>query len=334
MDAMQQKLLEAAIRLGISLPGASPAPSPISGITAPPKPVIETTAVPAQAETTSPAPVFTEEPVASFPQPVPVVDPAEMKPQWEKELDDMIAKNGGRLEIRLQSGAMLRVVAEPKPCADAHEISYDTFKRLSRAASILGGRVVDAMSKTEADAKTKAMVEKAQGFWASEHVFIEVDRTVGGSGYSGQVSTGVVSAPNTPPTTPSVDARLWITISGGSVIENVPMRVGTKVVGTLMKTTNGAIYARTAKPTDHKLSLYVPWAMSGGYTIEKEVYEKYLTDPNTVIKIIRDERIYLTTSAWIQKYGGVIKQWGSDRIVMPLSGNYWLVVNKEGEPTR
>lgn len=329
MDKMQEKLLEQAIRMGISLTPV-PAPQPTISISkavpAPPtQTVIETVAAPVQAEVTSPAPVS---------GPVPVVDPPLMKAEWEKEIDDVIKSHGGRLDIVLQSGAVIRVVAAPSASTDALEIGYDTFKRLSRAATILNGRVVDAMTKSQADTRTRDMLEQGLGCWITEHIFVEVDKMPQPLS-GGKSDFGVIAAPTFPPSAPAIVPHQWLSLSGGSIVEQVPMRMSNgKVMGTLIKTQNGAIFARTVKDTDHKLSIAADWSLGGGYTIERELYDKYLTDPTTIIKFIRGERIYLTNSAWIQKYGGIIRHWGTERVVMPLTGSFWLVVDKNGEIIR
>lgn len=340
MDAMQLKLLEHAIRMGISItptnePSAPAAPVQVATISnTPPAPpttqsVIETTVVPAQAE-----PKALPAPVASVSQQE-VVEPPLMRPEWEKELDQMLAQHGGRLEIRLQSGALLRVVREPKKAADALEISHETFKRLSRAAAILNGRVVDAMTKEQADARTQAILDRGEGCWVSPHVFIEVDKQQSIPGGAARNDFGVIAAPKQPPSTPPIVANLWLVLSGGSVIEQVPLRKSNgKVIGSLVKTTNGALYARQAREGEHRLNLQASWAFSGGYTIDRDIYDKYLTDPSTVIKIVRDDRVFLTNSGWIQKYGGLIRHWGEEKIVMPVSGGYWLTVDKNGEIVR
>lgn len=324
MNDMDLKILEGMIRMGIT-PVTPPAPS--APVATPPspapqvQPVIETTATAPQA---LPAPA----PASSPAEPV---DPPEMRPDWEKELDDMIAKSGGRLEIRLQSGALIRVVPEPRAADDAIEIGHDTFKRLSRAAAILNAKVVDMKTRAAADAEAKALLDSGSGYWATPHIFVEVDKqTQIGGGRAADFS--VIAAPKTPPSIPAVVAHLWLTLSASSIIEQVPMRItGNKVIGSLIKTTSGPFYARTVKETEHKLNIQTPWAMSGGYTIEREAYDKYLTDPATVIKFVRGEHIYFTTSNWIQRYGGLIRHWGTERVVMPLSGGYWLVVDRNGE---
>jgi len=323
MNDMDLKILEGMIRMGITPVVTTEQPAPVE---APPQvqPVIETTAAPAEA---LPAPA----PVSSQAEPV---DPPEMRPDWEKEIDDMIAKSGGRLEIRLQSGALIRVVAEPKAVEGAIEVSYETFKRLSRAAAILNAKVVDMKTKAVADAETKALLESGSGYWATPHIFVEVDKqTQIGGGRPADFS--VIAPPKQPPSTPAVIPHLWLALSAASITEQVPMRItGNKVIGTLIKTTSGPLYARTVKETEHKLNIHTSWAVSGGYTIERDAYDKYLTDPATVIKFVRGEHIYFTTSNWIQRYGGLIRHWGTERVVMPLSGGYWLVVDRNGEPVR
>lgn len=312
MDEMQTKLLEAAIRMGVSL---APGPLPEASVITARPPQEEVKLIPVEVAS------FSSEPV----------DPPLMKPEWEKEIDEMIAQHNGRLNIPLPSGTMIRVVAEPKPADDAVEVSYETFKRLSRAAAILNAKVVNIVTKAQSDAHVKDLLDKGAGYWATPHIFIEVDKQspIGGAKSS---DFGVIAAPKQPPTPPSIDPKLWIALSASSVIEQIPMRVtGNKVVGTVIKTKNGPLFARVVKELDHKLNIRAGWAMAGGYTIERDAYDKYLTDPATVIKFVRGEQIYLTTSAWVQRYAGLIRHWGTERIVMPLSGNYWLVANKEGE---
>ena len=264
------------------------------------------------------------------------VDPVEMKPQWELELDAMIAASGVALNITLKSGKVMRVVAEPKPAEEGVvEVSRETFKRLSRAADILNAKVVGIGSKDAVDAYTQSMVDRGAGFWASQHVFVEVDRNVAGSSRpSESAAATVVAAPNLPPSPPPVDPRRWVAIAAGAIVGQEPMRVGAgsgRVVGTLLRTTSGPLYARTAKDGEQRLGVRAEWALAGAFSIDREVYDKYLTDPATVIKVAREDRVYLTTSAWVQRYGGIVRQWGVERIVMPLAGNFWLVAGKDGE---
>ena len=248
----------------------------------------------------------------------------------------MLASNGGRIEITLASGTRIAVAPGPKKYDGSGpiELSYDTFKRLSRAASIFNGKVVDVQPAAVQDARLQDMVARGAGFWVSEHVFVEVEKmeSLGPSA----TDFGVVAAPKMPPSPPPIsNPAQWVTLSASTVLEQIPMRVGSgkeaKVVGTLIRTTGGPLYARVARPTEHKLNIREAWAMQGGYSIERELYDKYLTDPATVIKIVRDERVYLTTSEWVQRYGGLIKQWGSERVVIPLAGNFWMVLDKDGE---
>lgn len=335
MDPMKLKLLEHALRLGISITPtnnvatATPVQeAPISNT--PPAPpttqsVIETTAVPAQAEIKAlPAPMASSSDK--------VAEPPLMRPDWEKELDDMLAQHGGRLEIRLQSGALLRVVPEPKKATDALEISHATFKRLSRAAAILNGKVIDAMTKEQSDARTQAMLDKGEGCWITPHIFIEVDKQQALPGGRQASDFGVIAAPKQPPGPPPIMANLWLVLSAASIVEQVPMRVSNgKVIGTLLKTSNGPLYARQVRDGEHRLNIQAGWAMSGGYAIERDVYDKYLTEPSTVIKMTREDRVFLTTSNWIQRYGGLIRHWGVEKIVMPITSGYWLVVDKNGE---
>lgn len=323
MNEMERMFLEAAGRMGvkITINNANPV-GPTN------QPVIDAQTVP---DAPPPTPALTApQPVAG---PIPVVDPPEMKPEWEKEIDQMIQAHGGRLEIRLQSGTMIRVVEKPGSAPDAVEVGYDTFKRLSRAAAILNGRVVNVLTKAQADAETKDRLEKGLGFWASPSVFIEVDKQVDSFRSHTVADFGVIAAPRFPPVPPPIMASAWITLSAGDIVENVPMRLGSgKVIGSLIMTKAAPLYARTARDTEHKLNLPVDWAMAGGYTIEREIYDKYLTNPATIIKIVRGDHIYLTTSDWIQKYGGSIRRWGTECVVMPLTGSFWLVVNRNGEP--
>jgi len=334
MDPMKLKLLEHALRLGISITptnevatATSVQEAPISNT--PPAPptqsVVETTVVPAQAEVkVPPAPVLAAG--------IEVVEPPLMRPDWEKELDDMLAQHGGRMEIKLQSGATLRVVPDPKKATDALEISHKTFKRLSRAAAILNGRVVDAMTKEQSDARTQAMLDKGEGCWITPHIFIEVDKQQAIPGGRGASDFGVIAAPKLPPGPPPIVANLWLVLSAASIVEQVPMRISSgKVIGTLIKTQNGALYGRQVRDGEHRLNIQAGWAMSGGYAIEREIYDKYLTDPTTVIKMTREDRVFLTTSNWIQRYGGLIRHWGTEKIVMPITSGYWLVVDKNGE---
>ncbi len=316
MNEMDLKLLEAAIRMGIQLTPSAPLPEATVITSEPPQHEVK------------------HIPVVIASSPAEPVDPPLMKPDWEKEIDDMIAKNGGKVEIRLQSGVLVRVVPEPKPANGAVEIGYETFKRLSRAAAVLNAKVVDLKSKTQADAETQALLDSGSGYWASPHIFVEVDKQspIGGASSN---DFGLIAAPKVPPSTPAIVPSLWITLSAASIVEQVPMRItGNKVVGTLIKTMNGPLYAKTVKDLEHKLNIRASWAMSGGYTIEREVYEKYLAEPSTVIKFTRGEHIYLTTSLWIQRYAGMIRHWGTERVVMPLIGGYWLVVDKNGEIVR
>lgn len=316
MNDMDLKLLEAAIRMGIQMAPSAPLPEAQVITSEPPQHEVKLI------------------PVAAVSSPAEPVDPPLMKPDWEKELDDMLAKNGGKVEIRLQSGVLVRVVPEPKPAEGATEISHDTFKRLSRAAAVLNGKVVDLKSKAQADAETQALLDSGSGYWATPHIFVEVDKQspIGGASAS---DFGIIAAPKQPPSAPPVIPNLWITLSAASIIEQVPMRVaGNKVIGTLIKTANGPLYAKTVKDLEHKLNIRASWAMSGGYTIEREAYEKYLAEPSTVIKFTRGEHVYLTTSLWIQRYAGMIRHWGTERVVMPIIGGYWLVVDKNGEIVR
>lgn len=302
MDSFQQQILDAAARMGISI--------------APTK-AVEAVAV---------------KPTEQQPRIAPVVpvDPPLMKPEWEKEIDDAIAARGGRFDIKLPSGATIRITPDPKPATDAVEVSHEMFKKLSRAASIMNGRVLDIMTQEQADARTDAIIKKGEGCWIAPNIFVEVDKFIDQG--SGRSDFGIIAAPKPPPSTLQFDPMPWLVLSASSIVDQVPMRVaGGKVIGTLIKTIGGPLYARQVKDTDHKLNIQAAWAMSGGYTIEREVYDKYLTDPTTVIKMVRSDRVYLTTSAWVQAYGGIIVHWGTERVVMPLSGNYWLVVNKNGE---
>jgi hypothetical protein len=303
MDSLQEHLEREAARLGLKLVPAAPAAQ---------------------------APVLSS--------PLAPVDPPEMKPAWEKEIDETLAKHGGTMDIVLSSGTVIRVTPEPKHAAGdllngVVDVSYDTFKRLSRAAAILNAKVTNIVSLAKIDARKKQLEEQGLGYWASPHIFVEIDKQAPVARASSEF--GVVAVPKTPPSHPPIFPLLWLTLSAASIVEQVPMRItGGKVIGTLIKTTNGPMYARTARDTEHKLNISTSWAMGGGYTIEREVYDKYLTDPATIIKVTRGEHVYLTTSGWIQQYGGVIKQWGSERIVMPLAGNYWLIVDKSGETVK
>ena len=312
------------MRMGVQLTPGQAAPSPI----------IETTVVQPAAghELTSAGVSVPDGSLQTTSSPIAPVDPADMRPEWEKEIDDTLAKHGGTMTIPLSSGTVIKVTPTPGPAAAGApvEVGYETFKRLSRAAAILNARVVNIVPKETVDAEIKSIQDKGLGYWASPHAFVEVEKLAPAGKSSNDF--GIIASPKAPPTKPPIEANLWLVLSAASVTEQVPMRLSNgKVVGTLIKTTNGPMYARTARPTEHKLSIRAAWAMSGGYTIERELYDKYLTDPRTVIKVVREERVYLTTSAWIQQYGGLIKQWGADRIIMPLAGNFWVVIDKNGE---
>lgn len=321
MDHWQQKMLEASIRMGISIQNQT-------GPTDAPAPAMPVPEAPIEAEVVRDAEVL---PQAAAPQ---VVNPPPVKAEWEKEINDFIAKNGGTFEIALTSGTRIRVVqGEPNPASDVIEMSVDHFKRLSRAAVMLNGRVVDVMTKAEADARTQRLIDNKEGCWVSPNIFIEVNKEAVQSTGAPRQDFGIVAAPKSPSSPPPVDPRAWLSLSAGNIVEQVPMRISSgKVVGTLIRTQAGPLYARSVKDTEHRLNLNAPWALAGGYSIDREVYDKYLTDPATVIKMIRSDRTYLTTSGWIQRHGGLIRQWGTERVIMPLSGSYWLVVdNKSGE---
>lgn len=318
MDPIQERLQQEAARLGLRL-------VPV-GVVQPAAGHVLTSA----GDAVNVVPVqTTSAPIEIVSSPTAPVDPPEMKPEWEKEIDAMIAANGGRFELTLLSGTKIRITQEPRTGVDMPEIGYETFKRLSRAASILNAKVTDIVPKAVADERKKRMLDEGKGFWASEHCFVEVEKQAPQGRATSDFS--VIAAPKLPPHLPPIMPHQWTQLSASTIVEQIPMRAAGKVVGTLVRTTSGAMYGRSARDLEHKLNISQPWAMSGGYTIEREVYDKYLTEPSTVIKIVRGEYVYLTSSDWIQKYGGVIRQWGSERVVMPLAGNYWLVVDKSGE---
>jgi hypothetical protein len=278
------------------------------------------------------------QPQPEFIPAVPIANPPPMRPEWEKELDDKVTANNGTFEVTLLSGAKIRITPEPKASDDMMEIKVEDFKRMARAAVFMGGRIVHAMTRKQADERTKQMLDKGEGCWISPHIFIEVDKEASTPTSSQRAPDGIVAAPAQPDEYPKVDAVKWITINASILRETVPMRSENgKIIGSLLKTANGNLYARSVTDKDHRLNIVADWATGGGYTIDKSIYEKYLTDPSTVIKIARTGAMgsgvtyYFTTSTWIKKYGGVIKSWGSDRIVMPLRGKFWFVTNSIGE---
>lgn len=266
----------------------------------------------------------------------PVVDPPPMKPEWEKEVDDRLSAGNGSMEIPLPSGQKMQVVPDGHSFGsfmmDKPEVDTTTFKRLIRCAAILGGKVTRIVPKEFHTAELKAIIEQGKGYWASPCVFVEVEKKESAQSAPSTPSDGIVASPGNPEALPVLDPRPFLSISAGIVKESVPMRLPNgKVMGSLLKTVHGPLYVKNAGEADHRLHVGAEWANLGGYTIDEEIFRKYLGDPQTVIKVVRDKVLYFTTSEHVKRYAGVIRSWGAEKLVMPLSGKFWLVTNEQGQ---
>jgi hypothetical protein len=159
----------------------------------------------------------------------------------------------------------------------------------------LKGKVSRVVSKDQHTAELKALIEQGKAYWASPNVFVEIEKK---ETFSTAPQDGVVAAPGNPQALPVVDPRPFLSISAGIVRESVPMRLPNgKVVGSLLKTVHGPLYVKNAGEADHRLHVGAEWANLGGYTIDEEIFRKYLGDPQTVIKVVRDKVLYFTTSS-------------------------------------
>ena len=270
--------------------------------------------------------------------PLEVADPVRTDNSWEKEIEDFIKKKGGEFEITLDRGSKLRVCKVPQPNAAPCEMDVDEFRRLARFAALLGAKVVDIKPKAKADEEMRKKIAENK-ILAIGPCYIEVKDPVPETGdFRGKAygDFGLVTDPVEPLMYPQIEVAKWVKVFPGAIIEQVPLRIGRKVIGNLSKTQHGAIYMKTAQPREHVLiGINRPWAAAGAYTIDREIYGKYLANPGIVIKITVQEMIglsvYLTTSDHIRQYGGVIRAWGREQIVMPRAGKYWLRTDTEGQ---
>jgi len=265
----------------------------------------------------------------------PVVEAPTLGLPHEKEIDDRLAAANNTMVIPLASGQKVRVVPEDQAALPDPEglvrISTKTLKNLVRCAWFLkGGKVSRVVSRDQHTAETRAIVDRGEGFWASPCVFVETEKK---QAPASTPSDGVVAAPGDPQALPTMDIRPFLSVSAGIVKDTVPMRLANgKVMGSLLRTAYGPLYSRNAGEDDHRLHVVSGWAALGGYTVDEEIFRKYLADPATVIKIIRGKTIYFTTSEHVLRNAGVIRSWGTEKLVMPLLGKFWIVVNEDGSP--
>ena len=265
-----------------------------------------------------------------------VVEAPGLGPSHEREIDERLAAANNTLVIPLLSGQRIRAVPEDQVSVPDPEglvrISTKTLRNLVRCAWLVKGKVLSVVAKAQNTSEIKAIVDRGEGFWASPSVFVEVEKKESAQSAPSTPSDGIVAAPGNPEALPVLDPRPFLSISAGIVKESVPMRLPNgKVMGSLLKTVHGPLYVKNAGEADHRLHVGAEWSNLGGYTIDEEIFRKYLGDPQTVIKVVRDKVLYFTTSEHVKRYAGVIRSWGAEKLVMPLSGKFWLVTNEQGQ---